>query len=136
MLPKPRRPPWASKFLEELATPEAGGNVLAACQRLGLGRHKPYRLAERDDEWAALFVEAKQKGQEGQRDSLAYLVYTRAMNPLDKSGHLLAMFILKKLDNSYRDSHQPEARPSLDYYIDLSSGPDGAAGGDVALESP
>ncbi|MCZ6750871.1 MAG: hypothetical protein O7E51_03475 [Acidobacteria bacterium] len=83
-------------FLEEL---EKCSFIDLAAQAVGIAPSTPHRWAQASEQFAEAMKQAKEVADKTRLNVLERVTHDRAM----KSSDLLAMFIMKKLDNSYRD---------------------------------
>lgn len=94
-----------SRFLAELLR---GETVAAAAQTAGIPRRTCYDLKDRipgfADEWENAIHEAKERNLGKYEKEL----YDRALDRNDRYSYILLMFLIKKLDPSYRDNYKTE----------------------------
>lgn len=96
-----------SRFLAELLR---GTNVTKACELAGVPRRTMYDLRDRipafADEWDNAIKESKDvllAKYEGE-------LFERALDRNDPRSYLLLMFLVKKLDPTYRDNYKTESK--------------------------
>lgn len=95
-----------AKFLACLSL---GLSVTQACKESGIPRRNAYY-------WRAEDIEFKDAWEEAQAASLETLedhLRQRATDPSDKASHLLLMFLLKKLDPTYRENYKSETKKAV-----------------------
>jgi len=92
-------------FLTALAQ---GTNVTEACKIAQVPRRLVYYWREEDPEFRAAWKHAQEEWSEVLKSLAEENLKQRALDPDAKGGHLLLMFLLKKLDHSYRDNYKQE----------------------------
>lgn len=93
-----------SKFLACLSI---GLSVTEACKQAGVPRRTVYYWRKEDVSFADAWEDSVSSSIEVLEDHLR----KRATDPDDKNSHILLMFLLKKLDPSYRENYKsPEKK--------------------------
>lgn len=106
MEPKGFKTAAQAKFLACLSL---GMSVSKACQAAGVPRSTVYYLRAESEAFMDAWDEAKANSVEELEDHLR----KRATDVNDKSSHLLLMFLLKKLDPTYRENYKVETKRSV-----------------------
>lgn len=106
------------RFREVIAAVEVTGNIRKACEQLGMDRRMlHYFMKLRPDLEAELRI-AHEVGKAHLQEELEALVLERARAGSD----ILLMFMLKKLDPSYRESyHVTTTNQATNFIIDLGA---------------
>ena len=86
-----------------------GHTVTKACQMASVSRRRVYYFRQEFPE----FEEAWDDALAASKEELEEHLRSRALDKDDRSGHLLLMFLLKKLDPSYRDSFKTETAKEI-----------------------
>lgn len=93
-----------AKFLASLTV---GRSVTAACAEASVPRKTVYYWRSEDESFKDAWDDAKTASLESLEDELRI----RALDRDDSKSHILLMFLLKKLDASYKDSYkEPEKK--------------------------
>lgn len=95
-----------AKFLACLSL---GLSVSKACSETGIARRTVYYWRAEDEAFKDSWEEAKAASVEELEDHLR----KRATDPNDKASHLLLMFLLKKLDPTYRENFKTETQKAV-----------------------
>lgn len=95
-----------AKFLACLSI---GLSVTEAAKQSGVNRRTLYYWKAEDESFSDAWADAKTASIEELEDHLR----KRATDPNDKASHLLLMFLLKKLDPTYRDSFKTETKREI-----------------------
>ena len=104
------------KFADLLEAVAEIGMTSLACEKVGVDKKTMWRYAQQDPEFAAQLQHAREVGKAKRLEYLEDIAYRMApTNPT------MVMFLLKKLDPSYRESYNvtSSATPT-NYTIDLS----------------
>ena len=114
---KPLRPSIELRTNELIEAIAELGLIDPACKAVGFSRGSLYRIMDRDPELCAAVRHAQAIGREKRLDYLESLAYQMAAeNPT------MVMFLLKKLDPSYRESYNVHSTSTpTDYVIDLTT---------------
>lgn len=106
------KPPTDTQRLDFLTLLAAGETVKDACDIARIPRRTVYYWREEDPEFAKAWKHAQEAWKDEVHEILKgnaeAVLKQRALDVNDKQGHLLLMFLLKKLDNSYRDNYKQE----------------------------
>jgi predicted kinase len=92
-----------------LACLSLGLSVTKACKEAKIPRRNAYYWRSEDIEFADAWDDAKAASLETLEDHLRQ----RATDPNDKASHLLLMFLLKKLDPTYRENYKTETKKAV-----------------------
>lgn len=106
MEPKGFKTSQQAKFLACLSL---GLSVTKACEAAGVPRRTVYYLRAEDQAFKDAWEESKAASVEELEDHLR----KRATDPNDKASHLLLMFLLKKLDPTYRENYKTETKQAI-----------------------
>lgn len=113
---KPLRPSIELRADELLEAIAELGLIDPACKAVGYNRQVLYKQMDRNPELCAAVRHAQAIGREKRKDYLESIAYSMAPeNPT------MVMFLLKKLDPSYRESYNVHSTSTpTDYFIDLT----------------
>ena len=89
-----RRPDWVPAFLAAIQT---SANVRLATNAAGVDRSTPYKLAQRDPEFAAAWADAEQ-------DAIDVLEATAWQRAMDGSDGLMSLMLKAHRPAKYRDT--------------------------------
>lgn len=104
------------RFREVIAAVEVTGNIRKACEQLGMDRRMLHYFMKLRPDLEAELRTAHEVGKAHLQEELEALVLERAKNGSD----ILLMFMLKKLDPSYRESyHVTTSSAPTTYVLDL-----------------
>jgi hypothetical protein len=104
------------KFADLLEAVAELGIMSIACEKVGIDKKTMWRQAQVDSEFAAQLQHAREVGKAKRLEYLEDIAYRMApTNPT------MTMFLLKKLDPSYRESYNVHSSSApTTYVIDLS----------------
>lgn len=105
-MPKELTHTQQAKFLACL---QLGLSVSKAAEAAGVPRRTLYYWKAESEAFSDSWEDAKAASVEDLEDHLR----KRAMDPNDKASHLLLMFLLKKLDPSYRENYKTETKRAV-----------------------
>lgn len=119
-MPRPQKsitPLTEEKIRDLINTIEGVGTLTAACEYLKLDRGTVRSILNTRPDLAAEVAKARERGKAVLLDSLEQVAIERARDGSD----VLLMFLIKKLDPSYRESyHVTNSTLPADFVIDLS----------------
>jgi|NOAtaT_7_FD_contig_51_5913194_length_907_multi_2_in_0_out_0_2 hypothetical protein len=116
-------PATEQKIYDLIVAVEETGTFRSACEAVGVDTPTYTHLLKLRPDLDALVHQARERGREKLKDRLESVAIKRA----EAGSDILLMFMLKKLDPSYRDSyHVTTSSAPVDYVIDLTL-PDGQA---------
>ncbi len=104
-MPKPSAHPGnIAKKATFISALTQGKSVKDAAAASGVHRRTFYDWRDQDAEFARAWEDAQAENVEALEDE----VRRRALDPSDKTSHILLMFLLKKHDPSYRENYKRE----------------------------
>src|SRR6266487_4607689 len=89
-----------------LSALKSGDSVTKACEKAHVSRRRAYYFKAEDPEFDELWKDAIDSATEELEDHLR----SRALDKDDKSGHLLLMFLLKKINPAYKENYKSETK--------------------------
>lgn len=114
---KPMRPSIELRADELLEAIAELGLIDPACRAVGYNRQSLYKQMDRNPELCAAVRHAQAIGREKRQDYLESLAYSMA-----EENPTMVMFLLKKLDPSYRESYHVSTSTQItDFTIDLGA---------------
>jgi len=95
--------------MDFLTALKLGNSVTKACEKAHISRRRVYYFKAEDPE----FDECWKDAIDAATDELEDHLRSRALDPDDKSGHLLLMFLLKKINPQYRENYKTETKKAV-----------------------
>lgn len=92
--------------MDFLTALKLGHSVTKACEKAHVSRRRMYYFKAEDPEFDEAWKDAIAEATEELEDHLR----SRALDPDDRSGHLLLMFLLKKINPEYRENYKSETK--------------------------